>query len=180
MGKRSTEMKNKIMRGLGILLVGVILTITVPSIAMAATTADVTITASPTYIAITNTPNNYDFGVVLAGTNKSSLSTQFTANNTGNVASNVSIAAILTAGNWSGGQGWIHSNTGTPGADQAGLIAGLSGWVGNVTVSSTAAWFMNGLAAATTQQWGVEIQSPTSFGDGTQKTMIVRLTIYEQ
>ena len=173
-------MNNRIVRVICILLVSVILSIVSPVIAMAATTADVTITASPTYIAITNTPNNYDFGVVLAGTNKSSTSTTFTANNTGNIASNVSIAAILTAGNWSGGQGWIHSNTGTPGADQAGLIAGLSGWVGNVTVSSTAKWFMNGLASATTQQWGVEIQTPTSFGDGTQKQMIVRLTIYQQ
>lgn len=173
-------MKNNIMRILSILLVVIMLMLVAPSIALAATTADVTVTATPTYIAMTNTPPTYDFGALVAGVNKASASTTFTANNTGSVTSNISIIAILTGGNWSGGEGWIHSNVGTAGASQAGLIAGLSGWVGNVTVSSTSQWFKTGLAAATTQQWGLEIQTPTSFGDGVQKQMVVRLTIYQQ
>lgn len=173
-------MKNNVMRILSILLAVVMMILIAPSIALAATTADVVVTATPTYIALTNTPSTYDFAGVLEGVNKNTSATYFTANNTGTVTSNISITAILTGGNWSGGKGWIHSNTATAGAEQAGLIASIDAWTTNISVSSTATWFKVGLVAATTQTWGLTLVTPTVFGDGVQKTMTVRLSIYQQ
>jgi hypothetical protein len=172
--------KSRIAKVFIVLLASVMLTIIAPLAAMATTTADIVVTADPSYIAITNTPNTWVIGAVTAGVNKNTTGTYFTANNTGSVTSNITITAILTAGNWSGGQGWVHSNTATAGADQAGLISSIDSWTTNVTVASTAAWLKTGLAAATTQTWGMALMSPTSFSDGVQKTMTVRLTIYQQ
>lgn len=171
---------NRIIRGVSIFIVSVILTIVAPSMAMAATTADVVITASPTYIAITNTPAVYDFGVIVASsTTDTALGTsQFTANNTGNVASNITI--LVTAANWTGGTGWIHSNTATAGADTAGLKCGTwSQAIDATIVKTTSMDLITNLASANHTKWGLRFYAPTSFGDGVQKTVTVRLTIVQ-
>jgi len=115
--------KSRMIRAFSILLVSVILTLIAPLAAMAATTADVTVTATPTYIAITNTPNVYDFAAVAASsvTNTAAGTACFTANNSGSVTSNITILAVLTAGNWTGGTQWVHSEAGAAGADTAAL-----------------------------------------------------------
>lgn len=174
------QLKGKLAKVVLVLLASVMLTVIAPLSAMAATTADVAVTADPTYIAITNTPNSWAIGAVMAGIRKNSGATYFTANNSGNTASNISIQAILVSGNWSGGQGWIHSNTATAGSNTVGLIAGTTGWTSNVTVKSTADWLTTGLAAATTYPWGMELVSPSDITDGAQKSMTVRLAIYQQ
>lgn len=174
------EIKGKMAKVLVVLLASVMLTLVAPLAAMAATTADVVVTADPSYIAMTNTPNTWVIGAVNAGVDKNTSGTYFTANNTGSVTSNISVIAILTSNNWTGGDGWIHSDTATAGAGQAGLIASIDSWTTNVTVASTADWLVTGLTAATTQTWGLALVAPTSFSDGAQKTMTVRLTIYQQ
>jgi hypothetical protein len=174
------NVNGKMAKVLLVLLASVMLTLVAPLSAMAATTADVVVTADPSYIAITNTPSTWSIGAVIAGTEKSTAVNYFTANNTGSITSNISIAAILTSGNWSGGNGWIHSNTATAGADTAGMKSSIDSWSTNVTVAATAAWLKTGLATATTQTWALAFLAPTSYSDGVQKTMTVRLTIYQQ
>jgi hypothetical protein len=163
-------------------LVSVILTVVAPFAVMAATTADVTVTATPTYIAITNTPNMYDFAAVAASsiTNTAGGTSCFTANNTGTVESNITVVAVLTAGNWTGGTQWVHSETGAGGVDTAGLSAGTdSGAIHDITVNTTVQLLYGNLIAANHTHWGLQLRAPTSFSDGTQKTMIVRLTIVQ-
>jgi uncharacterized cupredoxin-like copper-binding protein len=173
---------NRMVRLLSVLLVSVILTVVAPFAVMAATTADVTVTATPTYIAITNTPNIYDFAAVAPSsvTNTAGTTSCFTANNTGNAVSNITIVAVLTAGNWTGGVGWIHSNTAIAGVDTVGLKCGTdSGTITDLTVNTTSQLLYGNLAVANHTHWGMQLLAPTSFGDGVQKTMIVRLTIVQ-
>lgn len=167
------NIKGKISKLFGILLVGVMLTIINPISALAATTADVDIDATPTYIAMTNTPAVWHLGIIAASTNYSTANNYFTANNTGSVPSDISL--LVTTANWTGGVGWIHSNTAAPGVDTVGLTAYTAG--GNVTIKTTAMDLKTDLAAATTETWGMMLISPTSFSDGELKTVKVRLTI---
>jgi hypothetical protein len=168
-----SEFSSRTVRILSILLVGVILTMIAPMAAMAATTADVTITATPTYIAMTNTPSTWAIGVVAAATNYSTSLTYFTANNTGSVASNIDMA--VTGANWTGGVGWVHSNTAAAGVDTAGLIGMNS--TQNITIKTTSMALTHALAASTISQYGLTMIAPTSFGDGVLKTVVLRLTI---
>ena len=175
-------MKSRMVRLLSILLVSVILTVVAPLAVLAATTADVTVTATPTYIAITNAPALYDFAAVAASsiTNTVGGTNCFTANNTGSVTSNITILAVLTAGNWTGGTQWIHSNAGAAGVDTAALSGGTdSGAITDITVNTTSQLLWGNLVSANHTHWGLQLRAPTAFSDGTQKTMIVRLTIVQ-
>ena len=164
---------------IALLIIGIMLVVISPAAAFAATTADVTITATPSYIAITNTPSSYDFGVIAASATPATNTTYFTANNTGNVVSNITL--LVTAANWTGGVGWIHSNTATAGVDTVGLKCGTQD-DGNVTatiIKTTAMTLHNNVASYNTTKWGITMYAPTSFGDGAQKTVTVRLTIVQ-
>lgn len=168
-----SKFNGRIARILSILLVSVILTMLAPMAAMAATTQDVTITATPTYIAMTNTPSTWAIGVVAAATNYSTSYTYFTANNTGSVDSNINFQ--VTGANWTGGVGWIHSNTAEAGEDTVGLISMNS--TQNITIKTTAMALTHALGPATTSQYGLTMIAPTVFNDGELKTVVVRLTI---
>jgi hypothetical protein len=167
----------RMIRALSVLLVSVILIMIAPLAAMAATTADVVITATPTYIAMTNTPATWAVGIIAASSATATANgTYFTANNTGSVASNITL--LVTTTNWTGGVGWIHSNTNTTAADTVGLGYGTGATDTNI-LKTTASNLSTNLPAATTVGWGMKLYAPTSFGDGVQKTVTVRLTIVQ-
>lgn len=172
------NVKNSI-KILSILLVSVILTLVAPLAAMAATTADVTITATPTYIAITNAPSTWALGTIAASSaTPTANDSYFTASNNGSVTSNITL--LVTTANWTGGVGWIHSNTNTTAADTVGLAYGTEGsGTDQYILKTTAENLITGLAAANYTRWGMKVYAPTSFGDGAQKSVIVRLTIVQ-
>lgn len=142
--------------------------------AMADTSQDVTVTATPTYISIANTPTSYDFGVVAASSTPATTSGYFSIDSTSTVITNIAIAVTTTS--WSGGVGWTHSDTATAGADTAGLQAGTGGTNDIIVKNASPNNLVSSLAADTDYSWNLQLIAPTSFSDGAEKTIIVRLT----
>jgi hypothetical protein len=170
---------------LGILLTGLLVFLSpllaigvMATPAFAATTANVTITATPSFISISVNDTTWDFGTVTAGTTvNTSTTTAFEVNNLCTVITNVSIAVNSTS--WVGGTPWTHDDTATPGADTAGLLANKGGtWgTGDVIVKQADPNNIAANQAATTNfTFGLGLQVPTAFTDGTQKTIKVILT----
>jgi hypothetical protein len=169
--------RNQMARAIIVLLASVMLMVVAPLAAMAATTADVTITATPTYVALTNTPSTWAVGIIAASSATATTNgTYFTANNSGSVTSNITV--LVTSANWTGGVGWVHSNTNTTAADTAGLGYGVGSTDQRIMTTSSTNLTTN-LPAATSVGWGMKLYAPTSFGDGAQKTITVRLTIVQ-
>ena len=146
-------------------------------LALAADSADVTVTATPSFLGISNSPSDHDFTTVTVSTTEETLTDAFTVTNTSSVPINVAIA--VTTATWSGGATWTHSDTATAGADTAGLKANVGGAWGtdDVIIKFTAP---NNLVASQTAStgfdWGLQLITPTSFSDGVEKEIVVRLT----
>ena len=163
------------------LLVGIILALTlILSSAIpvfAATTADITVTATPQYIAIACDQSVYDFGVVAASSTPSTATDWGTIDNTSTVQTDQTIS--VTTATWSGGVTWTHSDTATAGANTAGLKANKGGtWgVGDVIVKyDTPNYIAENQAATTDYSFGLKLISPTSFTDGIEKEIVVRVS----
>ncbi len=145
--------------------------------AMAATTADVTVTATPTFIGITVSPTSYDFGTVADSSTTNTTTTYFTINNTSSVQTDQTIS--VTGTTWSGGVTWAHSETATPGADTVGLKAQKGGTWGAAAVivkNGTPNYIAENQAANTNYSFGLSLLAPTSSTDGVQKSVTVRVT----
>lgn len=170
-------MKTKWFRILAIVFAVLMLGVPITPI-FASTTADVTVTATPSYIAIGVTPTTYDFGVVAASSNTTTANTTyFLISNNSSVTTNMTIS--VTGATWTGGTVWTHSDTGTPGADTVGLYANAGGTfgTGDVLVKNAAPNKIKTNQAATTNfSYGLDLLAPTSFSDGVQKTNVVRVT----
>jgi TRAP-type uncharacterized transport system fused permease subunit len=151
----------------------------IPSLPVfAATTADVTVTATPSFISIAVDNSTMAFGVVAVSSNYSSANTSsFTIDNLSSIQTDQTIA--VTTANWSGGTQWVNSNTATPGADTAALWANKGGaWeTGDIIIKSTAPNDVATNQAATTDySFGLRLGTPTSFTDGVAKSITVRVT----
>jgi hypothetical protein len=157
-----------------ILVVGSLL-FTMP--VLAATTADITVTATPAFVGISCNGTSYNFGIVVASSTTNSSTSQWLITNSSTVVTNHTIS-VLSA-NWTGGYGWGHDDTATPGADVAGLLANKGGsWgTGDVIVRYTATLnkIATNQAATTNYNFGLELVAPTSYSDGTAKTIVVRI-----
>lgn len=105
-------------------------------------------------------PASYNFGTVLQSGTYSSGLTYFTFYNYGENAIDVTIRATNMTGATTT---WTLNDTATVGSDQYGLKAGLSGGDYTVTVKLTSPYntLISGLAAAGTQQWGLQLYAPT-------------------
>ena len=159
------------------LLLALVLMLSFSVPALAATNADVTVTATPTYVGISVSPTTYGFGIVAASGAPSTTTTYFTIANSSSVATNNTIA--VTTSTWSGGVTWTHSDTATAGADTAGMKANKGGtWgTGDVIVQYTTPQTLAASQAATTNwSFGLQLLAPTSFSDGVEKSVTVRVT----
>src|SRR3990167_2088977 len=149
-----------------------------PSISVeAATTADVTVTATPQFVAIADNVTSYDFGSVAGSGVYQTNEDYIEIDNTSSVQTDQTIA--VTTATWSGGVTWTHSDTATIGADTAGLKANKGGtWgVGDVIIKFTAPNdIATNQAANTDYTYGIQLLAPSSFGDGVEKTITVRVT----
>ena len=166
---------------LGLVALVALLGATLP--AMAATTADVTITATPTYIAMTisNSPNTWAIGTVAANTSYYWTADALipaepfvdgdmkeTITNTGSVAEDfdVKIAAFT------GGVGWTISIDDTPGSNEASVRAGYTGLATNAAMTqvlTTDTELISNLAAAGTKMVSLTLKTGT-FTDGVAKS----------
>lgn len=135
-------MTNKRLRNLlvVVLIVGVLSSLLVTVPALAATSADVTITATPEYLAMTLSDggtNTWAIGYVAESTTKwytadgnapspepfEDSDMKIVLTNTGSVSENFSIHAH----NFTGGVGWVISEDDTPAADEVSIRAGVTG-----------------------------------------------------
>ena len=146
-------------------------------------TADVTVTATPTYISISNTPTTEALGMLAANSTIWAIGTApadplvdagctFTVTNNGNVAENIAI----TATDFAGGVGWT---LGTPAQNVVRLKAGKSGdalETDMVTLTTSPQAFISSLAGSATKKWEIKMETPTSFTDGVTKTSTITLT----
>ena len=148
--------------------------------AMAATSQDVTVTATPSFISISNSPGSSDFGVITASSTPNTGTGNFTVTNTSTVATDITIGC----NGWSGGgTPWTY---GAAGADTAQLRAsGTQGGVGGSTGAGTydlivpngsTVLLCDALAASTGFAWELQLDTPTSFGHGDEQTTTVTIT----
>lgn len=153
--------------------------IAIPKPVIAATTAEFTVTATGEYISITDNVTSYAFGTV-AGSSTTNMSTEYVGiTNPSTVQTDQTIAVT---GDWtSGGTGWTHDNTGTPGSNTAAMLANRGGtWgVGDVVVETLAGspnYIYENCPATTNYNYGVGLHAPTDFADGEENSNTVRIT----
>lgn len=159
------------------LVLALVLAIIPCSVAFAATTADITVTATPNYVGISIDIPTLDFSGVDAGVDEQTLTDYFTIDNVSTVQTDQTIS--VTTATWAGGVTWTHSDTATAGADTAGLKANKDGtWgVGDVIVkNSSPNYIAEDQAATTDYSFGLKLIAPTSFTDGVEKSITVRVT----
>lgn len=143
----------------------------------ALTTADVDVTATPAYVTISCNQPSYDFGVVAESANLTTTTNWATITNGSTVQTDQTIS--VTAATWSGGVTWTHSDTATPGVDTAALKTNRGGtWgIGDITIKNAAPLYIyENCPASTGYSFGLNLYAPTSFGDGVEKAITVRVT----
>ena len=185
-------MRKRTMRGMfGWLVTAMVMLafILTPTVVGAANTAVVEITATGSYVSITNSNATWAMGTIsnqtdywwnggsvdpgwpLADSNCTS-----TINNTGSVDVDITIQGT----NFTGGTQWTLAAAG--GADEVALKVGTSGVTDELnmtTINGTAGQSLTtGLTwnGTTTIMWEMMIESPTSFTDGEAKSANVTLT----
>ncbi|MBA7701764.1 hypothetical protein ES703_110510 [subsurface metagenome] len=143
----------------------------------AATSQDVTVNATPSFISISNSQSTYNFGVVVAGTTPTTATDWSTITNSSSVSTDIEIS--VTTATWSGGVTWTHSDTATAGEDTAGLKAGTGGTNDIIVKFASPNDLVSALGAGTPYDWNLQLIAPSSFTDGVQKEIVVRLTAVE-
>lgn len=159
--------------GLLSLLVVLSLVLT-PMVVMAATTQDVTVNATPTYISISNSPTSFDFGVIAAGvTNLTTNTTEdhFSLTDT----STINVTTTIVSNGWDGGANdWT---TGSPAADTGELRASDGDGAYDVTVDDvTPVTLHTSASIGEDWTWELGLDGPTSFGYGNEQTTTVTLS----
>jgi len=144
--------------------------------ALAATDADITVTATPAYVAIADNATDYDFGIVATSTNYTTSTDLVAITNTSTVQTDITVS--VTTNTWSGGVTWAHSETATAGVDTVGLVSNNSTFgVSDVIVKFAAPNnIYENCPAGISFSYGLKLVAPSSFGDGVQKSVIVRVS----
>ena len=126
---------------------------------------------------ISVSPVSYDFGNVSESSTYNTTTGYFNITNGSSVQTDQTIS--VTGGNWTGGINWTHSDTCIPGLDTAGLKANRNGtWgSGDVVVKySSPEYIYEDCPASTDYSFGLSLHTPTSFSDGQEKTITIRIT----
>jgi hypothetical protein len=121
---------------------------------------------------ILNSPSNYAFGTLNVSSSCQTGLAHFTVYNN----SGYDVKITIRGNDMTGGVTWTLSENAVPGTDICGLKAGLNGESYNITVTKTDTILIGNLTDNSSQQWGLELLSPTSFSDGIEKSGNVTLT----
>ncbi len=158
------------------LLIALVMLATMAVPVFAATDADVDVTATPRYIAITDNVTDYDFGFVAESATPAMPTSFVGITNTSNCQTDMTIG--VTTDNWSGGVTWAHSDNCTPDADTAGLKASKGTGAFDVIVKYAATWnyLYEDCPISGNFTYELKLYAPTSFGDFVQKTIKVRVS----
>jgi hypothetical protein len=170
------------------LLVALVMVVGMALPAFAATTATVTVTATPTYIALTNSVNTWAMGTVAESSTYwwatgdvepdpndvyEAADMKSEIENTGSVAEDIDIKVAA----FTGGVGWAISTDATPGADEISIRAAITGGstAALIQVITTDTELKDNLAAAGKVKWMMQGKTGT-FSDGVAKSGTVTLT----
>jgi hypothetical protein len=155
------------------ILLAVALTVIPVSSALAANTADVTVTATPGWVSITNAPATYGFGVVLAGTTPNTTTGWFTITNDSTVDMDISIGCD----GWSPVSGTNSWSYGASGPDTAQLNASDGDGAYDITVpDSGSTLLIDAVSVGVDPTWELELEAPSSFTHVDEQTTTVTLT----
>ncbi len=167
------------------ILLALALTVIPVSSALAANTADVTVTATPGWVSITNSQGSFGFGVVTAGTTPNTGTGWSTITNNSTVAMDINIQCD----GWSPVSGTNSWTYGAAGADTAQLNAssanggsGGSSGAGNYDITvpvvppGPAALLCDAVAVGVNPSWELELEAPSSFTHVDEQTTTVTLT----
>jgi len=130
---------------------------------------------------ISNTPATYDFGNVSADSTYSSDINEFTITNSSGDAVDITISGTDMVETGAGGYTWTLSDTATVGEDTYGLKAGLDddddSFDAVVKKSETYNTLVSSLADSGTQDWGLQLLTPSSITDYTKGEMEATVTL---
>ena len=148
-------------------------------LALAQTSQEVEVTATPSFISITNAPISYDFGSISANSTDNTTDGYFTITN----GSSVNMDISIQCNGWSGGTGWTY---GSPAADTGQLKAssanggsGGSTGAGNfdkTLLDGTDILLCDNVTSVTSPTWELLLEAPTSFTFGDEQTTTVTIT----
>jgi ABC-type transport system substrate-binding protein len=148
-----------------------------PARTQAATTAQVVITATLSYIAITNAPTTWAPAAVAAGGTVATADDYFVITNTSTTITDISL--VLSSDNFTGGgQTWLSASNGVPGSMIVGLSAGIAPATYDkvITTSATPVILITSLATLTNDSWHMKLRAPTVYIDGAAKVGTVTIT----
>jgi len=183
-------MNRMFLRWLGVVIIFTITIGIFPTLVRAATTATVTVNATPSWVAITNTPSTIyilttsivsssDTTPVSAGATPSTTAGFFTLASQSTVATNVSIYSA----NFTGGSVWTLATNATPGSAIIGMYAGTVSTTFGTVITTTPGSVLKSLAAnvngsvnSASQTWHLKVMVPTVFEDGAVKTGTITLS----
>jgi hypothetical protein len=182
---------------LGIVFVALLLALLPVSQVFAATSQDVTVTASPAFIGIANAPSTWTLNGITGG-GKANINTTYYANPLGDttapsatvvdgecrftITNTSTIATDLTVniGHFTGGDAMQNGDTGANGANQYGAYSWCSGMLysGKVIAKTTGSGVMKDALAATTNiKWGAEILTQTdAWSSASDQTATMTIT----
>ena len=148
--------------------------------ALAATSQDVTVTATPSYVSIANSHADFDFGVITASSTENTTTGYFTLTNTSTVVTDIT----LVCDGWDGGANdWTYDAAGadTGRLKASGTNGGTGGSTGagaydKVIPSSGSVLLADDLTATTNVAWEMLLEAPTSFSYGNEQTTHVTVT----
>jgi len=168
-------------------LLAVVLLVIPVSGALAATTQDVTVTATPSFVSIANSPDSWAIGAVLEDTDKDTGNDFFTITNSSGVVIDITIQCTTAWAFTSGSNSWTY---GAPAADTAQLKA--SSGEGNGTppddgsagtglfditiLTASAKLLIKQCPTATSPQWEMELDAPVTFSHGDPQDCTVTLS----
>lgn len=149
--------------------------------ATAATTADVTVTATGAFVSYTSNATTYAFGVINASSTTNTSGVYIAFANTSSVSTNISVRML--AATWtSAGAGWTHSDT-AAGVNTAAMKANsgnTTAWSASVFIKFNTAYneIAQSVGAGSTVCSGLSLLAPTSFTDGVSNNNTIRFSFY--
>ena len=137
----------------------------------AATSDDVTVTATPSYISMTSAPTSFDFGTIAESATPNTTTGWFTVTND----STVNIVLSIGCNGWSGTSSWTY---GASGADTGQLRASDDDGAYDVVVpNGSTAELHTTSTPGDDVSWELQLDCPSTFSHGYEQTTTVTVSI---
>jgi len=141
-----------------------------------ATTANVTVNATPAYVVITNNETSYDFGVIAEGSTTSTTTSYFSISNN----STVGITITIQSTDWDSiGTNWTYGQPGTDTGNFTAYSDNTAGWTIGIPYPGAANLY-TGVPVSTNVSWGLRLNAPSTFTHGDEQSANITLTASQE